>query len=577
MITVYKNVMWFIKQNKYAYMVMILLLLIISLLSTLTPKIVGLTIDSITQESLTSELLIILGGLLLLIPTMLYVLNYFFHNKMNMKGQQLSRQLRILYLGKLFSQDSKLYEEYNKGELISRISNDMPSITQAATTLITDLVYCGSLIMFVLFFMIFTISVKLTLVAFLIVPLTFVFLNIARQNMRKYYKIHRKIFSKFFDSILESIEGTKVVRAYTQEDEDIAKNIKAINDDINSWTKIAKFEIIFGPLFEGVIAISTFLTFSYGTFLVITSQITVGELITFATYVTMISGPIMVLANVFNVVNQANVASERFFEVMERESEVVDSNSSLDVYHFETLEFKDVSFKYPFDDHDTIKNINFKINKGETIGIVGPTGSGKSTLIRQLLREFKVTDGDVLINNTSIENYKIQAVRELVGYVPQVHVLFQGSVEENILVGSPYASNENMHSAIEIAAFKNDISYMQDGIETYIGESGTGLSGGQKQRLSIARAIIRDPQILILDDSLSAVDANTEKTIINNLNQYRHDKTNIIISHRFSVIKEANKIIVLNNGKIEAIGNHYELMQIDGWYKVQYQNQVKGL
>ncbi|MGL5020967.1 MAG: ABC transporter ATP-binding protein [Mycoplasmatales bacterium] len=577
MINVYKNVFWYFKQQKVAYIMMMILLLVISFLSTLTPKVVGMVIDSITQGSLTIQSLILLGGLLLLIPIALYILNYLFHKTINMKGQLLSRQLRILYLGKLFSQDSKIFEEYNKGELISRISNDMPSITQAATMLLSDLVYCASLMLFVLIFMIFTVSLKLTLIAFSIVPLTFFFLNIARQNMRKYYKIHRKIFSAFFDSILESIEGTKVVRAYTQEDEDIQKNVNAITLDINSWKKIVKFEVIFGPLFEAVIAISTFLTFSYGSYLVIIGDITVGQLITFSAYITMIAGPIMVLANIFNVVNQANVSSERFFEVMERESEVVDKAESQDVYELNTLEFKDVSFKYPFDDYPTIKNINLTINKGETIGIVGPTGSGKSTLIRQLLREFKTTSGVVLINGQSIEEYKIQAVRELVGYVPQVHVLFQGSVEDNLMIGLPNANEETKHSAIEIAAFENDLAYMQDGINTYVGESGTGLSGGQKQRLSIARAIIKEPQILILDDSLSAVDAKTEKSIINNLKDHRQDKTNIIISHRFSVIKEANKIIVLQNGEITESGSHYELMQNGGWYAVQYENQVKGL
>ncbi len=576
MFSVFKKVGWFFRREKKSYSIMAILLLSISFLTMLAPKIVGVIIDGIAVNSLTYDSLIVLGTIIMLIPILLYMLNYVFHHEINSQGQYLSKQLRILYLGKLFSHDSKIYEEYSKGELISRISTDMPFITQAATSLLADFLYCISLMFFVMFTMIFTISFKITIVAFLIIPFTFIFLNTARERMRKYYKVHRKIFSAFFDSVLESIEGTKVVRAYTNEEKDIKKNHEAIDADINSWSKIVRFEVIFGPLFETVIAISTLLTFSYGSYLVIIGDITIGQLITFSIYVTMVSGPIMVLANIYNIINNANISSERFFEVMEKESEVIHDENSKNVVALQVLEFKNVSFKYPFEEHSTIKNINFKVTKGETIGIVGPTGSGKSTLIRQILREFNITEGDVLINGEKIQKYQVKDVRELVGYVPQVHVLFQGSVEENLLIGLPDANEQRKNEAIEMASFKGDLNYMSDGLNSYVGEAGNGLSGGQKQRLSIARAIIKDPEILILDDSLSAVDAETEKTIINNIKEKRKERTNIIISHRFSVIKDAQQILVLKDGEISDCGNHYELIQRDGWYKNQYENQIKG-
>jgi len=221
-----------------------------------------------------------------------------------------------------------------------------------------------------------------------------------------------------------------------------------------------------------------------------------------------------------------------------------------------------------------IKNIDFTIRNGQTIGICGPTGAGKSTLIRQLLREFKVTEGQIFIDGVPIEKYKIEDVRGLVGYVPQEHILFKKAVDQNILIGNPHAGSRELDKAVKIADFEKDISYLTDGLHTMVGEAGATLSGGQKQRLSIARALIKDPQILILDDSLSSVDAKTEETIIARLKEFRQGKTNIIIAHRFSAIRDADQILVLEGGKITQRGTHDELLKTDGWYKHQYIQQI---
>lgn len=576
MLLVFKRISWFLKQKRKSYISLMLLLCLISFLTVLTPRIVGEFIDLIAMGKLTTDLFYKMMILLIGLPMVIFGLNYIFHKNLNYNGQILSRQLRILYLGKLFNHDAKIFEEYSKGELVSRLSNDMPSITTVATSVMTDLVYCISLLAFLLFIMIFTISLKLTIVAFVIIPVTFVLLNIARQRMRKYYHIHRKIYAKFYDSTLESIEGSRVVRAYAQEDKDIKKNKQAVNEDIDSWKKIVRFENIFVPLFDSVISVSIFLTYFYGAYLVITSQITPGELVTFSMYITMVSGPIMVLANSYNFISQAAIGSERYFEVMDKVPEVEDNQQSLDIVDFHKLVYQNVSFKYPFDEMATIKNIDMSIYAGETIGIVGPTGSGKSTLIRQILREFKVTSGDILLNDKPVQTYKLKSIRNLLGYVPQEHMLFKGTVEENLKVGLADAHETNQTWAIQVAAFENDLQYMSDGLMTEVGERGAGLSGGQKQRLSIARAIIKDPQILILDDSLSAVDAKTEQEIVKNIKDSRQGKTNIIVTHRFSVVREAHRIYVVENGQITDVGTHYELLNRDGWYKKQYENQVKG-
>ena len=405
MFTIFKNVTWFFKREKYGYAILLLALCLISFLSIIPPTIVGIVIDNIAENSMTPRNLIYLGSALLMVPLTIYILNYIFHKTMIAKGHELSRQLRLLYLGKMFSTDSKMFEEYNKGELISRLSNDMPFITMAATNILTDTVYCFTLITFVIITMITTISLKLTIVAFTIVPVIFIILTLWRNHMRKYYKIHRKIFSKFFDDTLETIEGQRVIRAYTQEDNDNKKMRDSIDADINSWITIIKFEAMFGPMFDLTIAISTFLTFAYGSHLVITSQISTGDLIAFTSYITMVAGPIVMLGNVYNLLNQASIGSERFFEILNKETEVVDSSVSKDVLKFDKIEFDNVSFRYPFDERNVIDNITFTIEKGQTIGIVGKSGSGKSTIIRQLLREFNITDGQVLIDGEDISEY----------------------------------------------------------------------------------------------------------------------------------------------------------------------------
>jgi ATP-binding cassette subfamily B protein len=243
---------------------------------------------------------------------------------------------------------------------------------------------------------------------------------------------------------------------------------------------------------------------------------------------------------------------------------------------FNEIQFKDVSFKFPFDDFNVLSNINLSIKSGETIGIVGPTGSGKSTLIRQLLREFNITSGSILIDDVPIEEYKIDDIRKMVGYVPQEHILFRRSVDDNILIGNPKATHEEIDNAMTVADFKKDLNELSSGEHTLVSELGGSLSGGQRQRLSIARALVRDPEILILDDSLSAVDALTETNIIKQLKETRVGKTNIIVAHCFSAIALADKIIVLQDGKITDIGTHRELLKYDNWYKMQYLIQIKG-
>lgn len=569
-----KHVGWFLKVEWKQYAIMFILLIGISIISLAPAKVLGEAIDVIVSSQLTQQNLMWLIGLLLLIPLTRYAMSFIYNYMVTREAQKLAYQLRSKYLKHLFNMDSKFYEMYEKGDLISRVTSDLDSITQAATSLLEGIIFNVGLILFAIVVMGTTISWKLTIISITIMPIGITILNIIRNKKRKYIKIHREIYAEMTEKVLESVEGQKTIRAYVQEKNDLVRQYEAINKDIESWRYIVKYENWFTPMFEIIYGIAYILAFSFGTFYIMQQEMTLGGLITFVAYIGQLYGPITSISGIFTQINNAHISIDRFESVMQEKPEVHDEVDSLNIINFEEIIFKDVTFKYPFDKQPVIKNINMMIKNGQTIGIVGPTGAGKSTLIRQLLREFNVTNGTILVDGKSIESYKIEDIRNLVGYVPQSHMLFRRSVDENILIGKPNASSQMLDKAVKLADFEKDLMFLHDGLHTMVGESGVSLSGGQKQRLSIARALIKEPAILILDDSLSAVDAKTEDNIINHLKEFRKGKTNIIVAHRFSAIHDADVILVIESGRITQRGTHHELIRQEGWYKTQFIEQM---
>ncbi len=571
----FRNLSWFFKQKKKYYFFFSILLVILSVTQVIPAKLLGFVIDEIENGTITVLKIILTVTALLLLPLVHYLVNYIYHYNVNKLGLDLSFRLRENYLKHLFELDTASFIKYTKGDLIARATNDLQNLTILATSFLQTVVYNICVLIAAVSSMII-IDGRLTLASIIIMPFMIFYLNKKRMKKRRYYRIHREIYADMTEKVLESVEGVKAVRAYGLEEDDFLKTKEAIDNDINSWWKIIKFENIYGPMFELIYAVCYFIAISLGAYMVINSTISTGELLSFLIYVGMIYGPLIALSNILNSVNNIIISDERYYEIMSIAPEVKDDENSENVISFNVIEFKDVSFKFPFDNFEVIKNISFSIKLGETIGIVGPTGAGKSTLIRQLLREFNVTSGEILIDGINIKHYKIDDVRALVGYVPQDHVLFRRTVDENILIGNPYASPKQIETAMTIADFKKDLLELPFGSDTMVAELGGSLSGGQRQRLSIARALVKNPEILILDDSLSAVDALTERNIIKQLKNSRSDKTNIIVAHRFSAVMDADKIIVLQKGKITDVGTHRELLKHDNWYKMQYLKQIDG-
>jgi ATP-binding cassette, subfamily B, multidrug efflux pump len=574
MSNIFKKIGWFIKEQWKTYLLMLILLLSISSISLAPAYVLGRAIDTIVSGGLTEASLLWLVILLALLPIARYFLSFLYNHLSQKTAQLLSFKLRKKYLSHLFDMDSQFYESYEKGDLISRVTADLDAITQAASSMLEGIIFNVGVILFAITIMSASISWKLALISVSIMPIGLTLLNIIRNQKRKYIKRHREIYADMTEKVLESVEGQRAVRAYVQEDNDLEKQYEAIDRDINSWRYIVKYENWFNPLFEVIYGIAYILAFGFGIFFIMDQQMTLGGLITFVSYIGLLYGPIISISTIFSQINNATISVDRFDEIMKQIPNVKNEKDSKNIIHFDELEFKNVTFKYPFDKQPVIKNISFTIKNGQTIGIVGPTGAGKSTLIRQLLREFNVTEGQIFIDGSPIETYKVEDIRNLVGYVPQSHMLFKRSVEDNIMIGNPRASVEALDKAVKIADFEKDLHFLSHDIHTMVGEAGSTLSGGQKQRLSIARALIKDPDILILDDSLSAVDAKTEDTIIGHLKAFRTGRTNIIVAHRFSAVRDADVILVLEGGRITQRGTHDELLRTEGWYKSQYIEQM---
>ncbi|HOW38823.1 MAG TPA: ABC transporter ATP-binding protein, partial [Bacillota bacterium] len=391
-----------LKEEWKIYVGMFLLLLFIALIALLPAKVLGMAIDTIVSGGITPQTLLFLLGGLVLIPVVRYFSSFLYNYLMTRQAEKLAFKLRNRYLDHLFRMDSRFYEQYTKGDLISRVTNDLDGITQAATSLLEGIIFNFGMIVFAVAIMSFSISLKLTVVSITIMPIGLTILNMIRFQKRKYIKRHHEIYAEMTEKVLEAVEGMKVIRAYVQEENSLKSQYKAIDADIESWRYIVKFENWFNPLFEIIYGISYFLALAYGTYLIIHQEITLGELVTFLSYIGMLFMPIISISTIFSQLNNATVSADRFDEVMKTKPEVHDEADSKPILTFNRIDFRNVTFQYPFDKKPVIKNIDFTIQNGQTIGICGPTGAGKSTLIRQLLREFKVSEGHVFIDDIPI-------------------------------------------------------------------------------------------------------------------------------------------------------------------------------
>ena len=566
-----RKIGWFLKLEKKRYIVGILALSLVSVFNLIPPRVIGNVVDNIASGQLTNKYLFINLVYLVLAALIMYGLRYVWRVYIFGAAYNLGRLLRFRLFQHFTKMSPSFYQKYRTGDLMAHATNDINSVVMVAGGGVMSAVDASITALVTLGTMVLLISPKLSFIA--ILPLPFMAYAVNKLGDKNYesFKEAQESFSDLNSKVQENASGVRVTKSFGYGNDEI-ESFKEINKEVFIKNITAsKYNALFNPMVLVFIGLSYTLTLIFGGIFISNGEMTVGELVTFVTYLDMLVWPLQAIGWLYNIGQRGDVSYGRIEKLLAEESSVKETAKEGLVAVNGRLEYNISNFVYL--DKSVLSEIKFSIEQGNTLGIVGVTGSGKTTLLKLLLREYDVVDGEILLNGENIKNYKLKDLRSLIGYVPQDQVLFAMSIKENIRFANPTYSDERVEEVTKLCGLYNDIKNMPDGIDTIIGERGVSLSGGQKQRIAMSRALIMNPDILILDDSLSAVDAKTENIILENLKEERKGKTTIITAHRLSAIVHADLIIVMDNGKIIERGTHDELLAQDGWYKETYSSQ----
>lgn len=564
---------WFFRLEQKAYLIGIVSLILVSILNLIPPMIMGHVIDKITTNDLQRSVLLWHLVTLVAAALAMYALRYVWRMYILGTSYRLGQIMRSRLFEHFTRMSPSFYQKYRTGDLMAHATNDINALTRLAGGGVMSAVDASVTAMVTLLTMFFNISWQMTLVA--IIPLPFMAYATSRlgRKTHKAFGASQAAFSELNNKVQESVSGIKVTKSFGYQKEELAsfQETNEMTYQKNLYTK--KYDVLFDPLVLLFIGASYTLTLVMGAIMVSRGQVTVGNLVTFITYLDMLVWPLMAIGFLFNMVQRGTVSYDRIEHLLEQESDVQNPAKPLSditngdiVFAINHFDYEDASF-------NTLEDIHFTLKKGQTLGLVGQTGSGKTTLIKLLLREHDVTEGYISLNGHDIKEYHLTDLRQLTGYVPQDQMLFATSILDNVRFGNTQLTLEQVKHATRLSHVYGDITAMPDGFETLIGEKGVSLSGGQKQRIAMSRAMVLDPEILILDDSLSAVDARTEHSIIDNLKTTRQDKTTIISAHRLSAVVHADLILVMQNGRIIERGRHEDLLAQEGWYARTYESQ----
>ncbi|UFJ40340.1 ATP-binding cassette domain-containing protein [Brevibacillus humidisoli] len=573
MLAVMQKLGWFFKQEWKRYTLAISLLVFVGILEVIPPMLVGTSIDAIQLGMLTwvemvQTLLLMLG-----ITAVVYAITYVWMYTLFGGAFVVERLLRSQLMRHFLKMTPTFYERNRTGDLMARGTNDLQAVSQTAgfgiLTLIDSTVWMATLLVTMVCF----ISWKLTLAAILPLPIMAALINTYGKWIHARFTAAQDAFGDMNDGVLETISGVRVIRAYVQERASERHFDGVTRDVLQKNLAVVRIDALFEPTVKILVGASYLIGLGYGAYLVFHNELTIGGLVSFNVYLGMLIWPMFAIGELINIMQRGNASLDRVNETLGYQPDVPEPENTLPVESPERLQFDNVSFRYPSSRIDNLQQISFTLEKGQTLGIVGRTGSGKTTLVKQLLREYPPGEGSITISGVPIERIDLDQLKAWLGYVPQEQFLFSRSVKNNILLGKSNASEEEFHEAVTASAFEKDLPYLPEGVDTLVGEKGVALSGGQKQRVSIARALIADPHILILDDAMSAVDARTEAEIIANIRKARKGKTTLITTHRFSAVQHADLILVLDEGCIVEQGTHEQLMEKGGWYWEQYTRQ----
>lgn len=561
----------YVKRHKRLYLLVAITLIVYDATLLIPTKIIQQMVDILTKNSLTDQILIQNIAVLVLVTLLNYATAFIWHLKLFQASVNFKFDMQQRAFKKLVTMRTPFYEKFRSGDVMTRFSTDVDGLMEMAGYGLMIVVYAGGMLAFVIPTMFF-IDWKISFIALLpMLVMTSCFFLIGRKQ-DKAIEVNREAVAQLNNEVLEVVEGIRVTRAYSKKATQKAKFQARTKQLAQGGDRITSLQSLYNPLATTCLGLSTVLVLVMGTQAVKVGQLTLGQVIALQLYIGSLLEPFWMLADFILVYQTGKTSFEKLQELIETGDDL-EADGSGEIAELASISFKDYSFRYPQAERESLRNITWTLKAGQTVGIVGKTGSGKTTLVRQFLRQYPIGQGQFTVNNQSVLDFKRSSMERKIGYVPQEHILFSKSVGDNIAFGKLASSPEEIEQAIATAAFCQDLERMSDGLATMIGERGVSISGGQKQRISIARAFLRDPDLLILDDSLSAVDARTERQIIQNIQKERSGKTNIIVTHRLSAVHHADWVLVLDEGRIVEEGHPMDLLASGGWYFEQYQRQ----
>lgn len=563
---------WYFRREWQRYLGAVALLIIIAILQLIPPKVVGYVVDGVTEQHYTTARVLMWVGTLVLTAVIVYLLRYVWRVLLFGASYQLAVELREDFYRQLSRQHPEFYLRHRTGDLIARATNDVDRVVFAAGEGVLTLV--DSLVMgcAVLIVMSTQISWQLTLLALLPMPIMALAINRYGEQLHERFKLAQAAFSSLNDRTQESMTSIRMIKAFGLEDRQSALFAADAADTGAKNMRVARIDARFDPTIYVAIGMANLLAIGGGSWMVVQGTLTLGQLTSFAMYLGLMIWPMLALAWMFNIVERGSAAYSRI-RAMLAEAPVVNDGSEAVPKGRGVMNVDVRKFVYPQTEHPVLENVSFTLRPGQMLGICGPTGSGKSTVLSLLQRHFDVSEGDIRFHDIPLANLLLDEWRGRLAVVSQTPFLFSDTVANNIALGHPSATQEEIEHVARLASVHDDILRLPQGYETEVGERGVMLSGGQKQRISIARALLLNAEILILDDALSAVDGRTEHQILHNLRQWGDGRTVIISAHRLSALTEASEILVLQHGHIAQRGQHETLAEQPGWYRDMYRYQ----
>mgnify|MGYP004465681961 CR=1 FL=1 len=570
---IFKKLGWYFRQERRRYAVGVLALFLVALVNLIPPKIIGMMVDAMNQRNVTAHKLIIWLALLLFSGVAQYLFRFAWRVAIWGGAALLERTLRTQLFWHFMKMDATFYQKHRTGDLMAHATNDLNAIQNVAgsgvLTMFDSIITGGT----TLIAMVMLIDWRLTIVAILPMPLLAIMAQKLGRRLHDSFTESQAAFSRLNDKTQESVSGVKVIKTFGQEKED-AQDFDNIVDRVIKINRRVNFtDSLFDPVTSLIMGLTYVITIIYGGYLVLQSQITIGQLVSFVAYVAALVWPMFAIGRLFNILERGYASYDRVEKLLAEKSTIIEAPKAITTPAHGDIRYAVNQFCYPDDDTNALVDVHFTLQAGKTLGIVGRVGAGKSTIFKLLLREFDNYNGTIEFGGHDIKSYSLDALLDSIGYVPQDNFLFSTTVANNIRFSSYNKEVGDIEHAAQDAAVHEDILKFSEGYQTLVGERGVSLSGGQKQRLAIARAVINGPELLILDDALSAVDAKTEEEILMNMRHDRADKTTIIAAHRLSSVMHADEIIVLEGGRVIERGTHDQLLANKGWYDQMWELQ----